>query len=464
MEPTDEPLESSALEPDSEVLHPETDSPEEVVVYVAEGRALVFGEPTEEPRSRWGRWLDSRPSPAEFRTLVRNLDQATRAYVESNAWIGRYVELDPQSRAMWGNGFKSFTDADGWAQANLRNEDTNKYARIMRVRQIDGVTAVANATAVLGAMAAQAETAELAQTLNVISLRVHEVAQHQKTDQIGAVENVVELVSGLVLRLREHGLNAVDASDFTTIRTSLGDARRKTLGHLRDAVTVLEGVSAGAPVDVEKALGEDGVATAALYFDLLGQLDLATLQLELGQVAVYLLQGKPEVAATWTAHVIANSRQFRSELEAVNDRIDDLDGIIRSQFLSPLKYALQSGEKTKEATAGTAAVFGAVVNKAVGNKSFTLGSVTLSGSALTAGATAAGAAVGFGGTRVRNVVVQPRAQKSVAAKLTQLSETKAVSFSTISKAQPSLELLRSVAGEIGGAGDAIGLPESSGGT
>ena len=187
MDPTDDDsTEPSALEPVDESLPDEPDAPDEIVVYIAEGRALVIGGGTEEPRSRWGRWLDSRPSAAEFRTLVGRLDQATRAYVESQAWIGRYVELDPASRAMWGKGFKSHTDADGWAHANLRNEDTNKYARLMRVRKIEGVAAVANATAVLGAMAAQAETAELAQTLTLISLRVSEIARHQKTDQVSA--------------------------------------------------------------------------------------------------------------------------------------------------------------------------------------------------------------------------------------------------------------------------------------
>ena len=460
MESTDDDSsEPSAPEPVDESLPDETDAPDEVVVYIAEGRALVIGRATEEPRSRWGRWLDSRPSAAEFRTLVGRLDQATRAYVESQAWIGRYVELDPVSRAMWRNGFKSHTDADGWAHANLRNEDTNKYARLMRIRQVDGVAAAANATAILGAMAAQAETAELAQTLNLISLRVSEVAQHQKTDQVGAVENVLEQVTGLVLRLREHGLDAVHDSEFGTIRNSLGDARRKALGHLRDAVTTLEGVSEGTPVDVEKAFGEDGVATASLYIELLGQLDLATLQLELGQVAVYLLQGKPEVAATWTTHITANAEQFRGELETESDRIDGLDGIIRGQFQSAWKHALQPGEMAKEAAVGTGLAFGAAVNKVAGKKTFTIGTVTVTGNALAAGAGTVGAAVGYGGTRVRNAVVQPRAQKSVATSLQQLAEKKALSFSTISQAQPSLELLRSVAGELTGASDAIDLPE-----
>ena len=460
MEPTDDDsAEPAALEPVDESLPDETDAPDEVVVYITEGRALVIGSATDEPRSRWGRWLDARPSAAEFRTLVGRLDQATRAYVESQAWIGRYVELDPVSRAMWGNGFKSHTDADGWAHANLRNEDTNKYARLMRVRQVEGVSAVANATAILGAMAAQAETAELAQTLEVISSRVGEIAQHQKTDQVGAVESVVEQVAGLVLRLRDHGLDGVHDSEFGTIRNSLGDARRKALGHLRDAVSALEGVSEGTPVDVERALGEDGVATASLYIDLLGQLDLATLQLELGQVAVYLLQGKPDVAATWTTHITANAERFRGELESESDRIDALAGIIRGQFQSAWQHALKPGEKAKEAAGGSALAFSAVVNKVAGSRTFNVGSVPVPGKALAAGAGVVGAAVGYGGTRVRNAVVQPRAQKSVAASLDKLAEKKALSFSTMSQAQPSLELLRSVAGELTGASTAIDLPE-----
>jgi hypothetical protein len=460
MEPTDDDfIEQSALETVGQSLSDGSDAPDEVVVYIAEGRALVIGRDTEEPRSRWGRWLDSRPSAAEFRTLLGRLDQATRAYVESQAWIGRYVELDPVSRAMWGNGFKSHTDADGWAQANLRNEDTNRYARLMRVRQVDGVAAVANATAIFGAMAAQAEAAELAQTLNLISLRVSEVAQHQKTDQVGAIENVLEQVTGLVLRLREHGLKAVHDSEFGTIRNSLGDARRKALGHLRDAVTTLEGVSEATPVDVEKALGEDGVATASLYIELLGQLQLATLQLELGQVAVYLLQGKPDVAATWTTHIAASTEQFRRELEVESGRIDRLDATIRGQFQSAWKHALQPGDRAKEATVGTGLALGAAVKKLAGKKTFNIGAVSVPGDALVVGASAVGAAVGYGGTRIHNAVVQPRAQKSVAASLQQLADREALSFSTMRQAQPSLELLRSVAGELTGASEAIDLPE-----
>lgn len=360
---------------------------------------------------------------------------------------------------MWRNGFESHTDADGWAHANLRNEDTNKYARLMRIRRVEGVAAAANATAIFGAMAAQAETAELAQTLNRISLRVSEVAQHQKTEQVGAVENVLELVTGLVLRLREHGLDAVHDSEFGTIRNSLGDARRKALGHLRDAVAALEAVSESTPVEIEKALDEDSVATASLYIDLVSQLDLATLQLELGQVAVYLLQGKPEVADTWTTHITANAEQFRHELENESGRIDVLDGVIRGKFQSGWKHALQSGEMAKEAAVGTGLAFGAAVNKIVGKKTFHIGTVTVTGNAVVAGAGAVGAAVGYGGTRVRSAVVQPRAQNSIAASLEQLAEKKARSLSTMSQAQPSLELLRSVAGELVGASDAIDLPE-----
>ncbi len=457
MEDNDDHSDSSALDRTDE-SQPEADVIEEVVVYLAEGRALVIGRDTEE-RSRWGRLLDSRPSAEEFRTLVHRLDQATRAYVESQAWIGRYVELDPLSRSMWGDGFKTFTDENGWSQANLRNEETSKYARLMRVRRLDGVANVANVTAVLGALAAQSETAEVAQTLSVISNRVSEVAQHQKTDQIGAAENAVEQVAGVILRLREHGLDAVHESDFSTVRNSLGDARRKALGHLRDAVTTLDDLSGGSPADFEKALGQDGTATVALYFDLLGQLHLAGIQLELGQVAVYLLQGKSEVAATWTAHITASAEEFRGELDAEVTRINALDAAVRGQFQSAWKHALRPGERAKEATAGASLAAGATVKKFVGNKTISVGPVTVNGNVLVAGAAAAGAVVGFSGTQVRNAFVQPRAQRSVGASLQELVDKQELSFAVVNQARPSLELLRSVAGELTAASDAIDLPD-----
>ena len=209
------------------------------------------------------------------------------------------------------------------------------------------------------------------------------------------------------------------------IRNSLGDARRKALGHLRDAVTTLEGVSDGTPVDVEKALGEDGVATASLYIELLGQLDLATLQLELGQVAVYLLQGKPEVAATWTTHIMANAAQFRGELETESDRIDNLDGCHPRQLPVCVEARPSAGGDGQAGCRWNRFAFGAAANKVAGKKTIKIGPVAVSGKALAVGAGALGAAVGYGGTQVRNAVVQPRAQKTVTARLKQLAENKA---------------------------------------
>ncbi|KOU82514.1 MULTISPECIES: hypothetical protein [unclassified Streptomyces] len=97
-------------------------------------------------------------------------------------------------------------------------------SRLLRVRGATAISALSGGTAVLGAIAAQAqaaemaEMAEMARDIKAIRQRVDELSQRLQSDQLGAVENVVEQVEDPVARLRAHGERGVEASDFSVIK------------------------------------------------------------------------------------------------------------------------------------------------------------------------------------------------------------------------------------------------------
>jgi hypothetical protein len=220
------------------------DEPEEIIIHIPGGRAVVIRPDAETEEPRWGRRVASLAA-GEWTSVLRTLDPVTRAFVESQRWAGSLVELDEVSRSILPTARK-IVEEDGWIQATLRN-DEGKFSRVMRIRPGTGVAALVGSAAILSAIAAQAQTAQMARDIRLIRLRMDALYQHLQNDQIGAAANVAEQVDGLVLQLREHGTDGVDPSEFAVIRNSLGDTRHKCLRHLQDAVTTLENAAYGSP-------------------------------------------------------------------------------------------------------------------------------------------------------------------------------------------------------------------------
>ncbi|MGW0800608.1 hypothetical protein [Streptomyces sp. NPDC002692] len=307
-----------------------SDEPEEIVVRLTDDRAVVFGASSAKEDSPWGRWISDLTS-CEFTSLVRTLDPATRAFIEAQRLTGRLVELDPTSRAMWST-FKKVTEEGGWIQANLRN-DQGQFARLMRIRPASGVAALSGGMAILGALAAQAQTAEMARDIKAIRQRVEELHEHLQSDQIGAVENVVEQVEDLVERLRLHGKDGIKEGEAAVIKDRLGEARHKCMRHLNDAVAKLEDAEQhGSPRKAEATLSRDAAEEGMLYLDLLGKLYAASVQFGLAQVALEYHEGKPDVARTQAELITKSTAKFCARLEDACGRVGQLDESIRARF------------------------------------------------------------------------------------------------------------------------------------
>jgi hypothetical protein len=202
---------------------------------------------------------------------------------------------------------KVITEEGGWIQSTIRN-DRGHVARLMRIRPATGVAAMSGGAAILGAIAAQAQTAEMARDIKAIRQRLDETYKHLQSDQIGAVENAVEQVEDLVARLRAHGKRGAKASEFSVIKNSLGDARRKCLRHLEDAVTRLENAEQGPPRQAQKSLSKGAVEEAMLYLDLLAKCYAATVQFGLAQIAFEYHKKKPDVARTLAERITKSPR------------------------------------------------------------------------------------------------------------------------------------------------------------
>ena len=424
-----------------------SDEPEVIVVRVTDGRAIVIGAPSETEPSPWGRWI-SNFTHHELASLVRTLDPVSRALIEARRLTGCLVELDPTSRAMWSS-LKKVTEDGGWIQANFRN-DRGQFARLMRIRPATGVAAVSGGAAILGAIAAQAQTAEMARDVKAIRQRVDEIYEHLQGDQIGAVQNAVEQVEDLVARLRVHGPDGIRESEVPLIKDRLGDARHKCMIHLKDAVKKLEDAKQhGSLRRAETSLRKGAVKDVMLYLNLLGKLYPAWVQFGLAQVALDYHEGKSHVARTQTEHIVTSTSKFRAEVEDVCVRLGQLDESIRTRFGSVSKHGIWLIPLSRS-TAKTAYAF---VGEVAGTKVIT---VRLPGASIpipvktvaAVGGALLPSIVGAGDATVRRL-----AEKKLDERLLQLTGARCKIAESMNQAAASLEVLHTLAEEFSVSGE-----------
>ena len=411
-----------------------SDEPEEIVVRLGDDQAIVIGPPSGTERSRWGRWAADLTT-REVTSVLQALDPVMKSFVEARHLTGGLVEVDQTTRAMWSTA-KVITEEGGWTQAALRN-DLGQVVRLMRIRPATGVAATTHGAAILGAIAAQAQTAEMARNIEAIRQGVDDLYKYLQSDQIGAVENAVEQVDDLVERLRAHGKDGIEAGEVPVIKNGLGDARRKCLRHLKDAVTRLENDDPSAPRQAEKSLSKGAVEEVTLYLDLLGQLYAARVQLGLAEIALDYLAGKADVARTRTEHITKSADRFRAEIDDVLGRIGHLNESIHARFRPALERVIRPTHAS--GAAGIAAY--TAVRKQAG----------------TTGIPAIAAAVGGAllplGAGVVDAVVQSSAEKKLDERLAQLTGAINRSSQTLDQAELSLEVHRTLAEELAAPGE-----------
>lgn len=426
------------------------DDSEEIVVCVAEDRAVVIGAPSGTVGSRWGRWVADLTS-SEWMALLRTLDPAMRSFIESQRLTARLVELDETSRKLMKTA-KVITEEGGWIQGNVRS-DHGQVIRLMRIRPATGVAAMSGGVAILGAIAAQAQTAEMARDIKAIRQRMNEIYEHLQTDQISEVENAVEQVEDLVARLRAHGKRGVRASDFSVIRNDLGAARHKCRNHLKDAVTKLESAERRSPRQAERNLSKGAVEEAMLYLDLTAKCYAATVQFGLAQIAFEYHKKKPDVARSLAEGIIKSTAEFRIEIEDVHGRLGWLDESVRARLRPAAKK--QSKSKLVNLPSAASGVFtsaASAVAKGLAGKSVSLGRLRGTPISLPANSAAVGAGVlllSLGGVYAE---AQYRAEKKLGERLKQLAGASTRSSRTLLQAAPSLEMLRTLTEELAGPG------------
>ncbi|MEV7563107.1 hypothetical protein [Streptomyces sp. NPDC089795] len=420
---------------------------------MTEGRAVVIGPPSEAKRSRWGRWIADHTA-GELTALARTLDPAVRSFIESRRLTARLVELDEVSHKAMAVA-KLITEKGGWIQSTIR-DDRGRVARLMRIRPATGLSALSGGAAVLGAIAAQAQAAEMARDIQAVRERLNTVYGHLRSDQKGAVDNAVEQVDDLLILLRAHGTRGVERSDFAVVRNSLGHARHNCLLHLQDAVTRLEDAGQRSPRKAEKILGVQNVDETKLYLELMTQCYAATVGLGLAEIAFEHHANRPAVARTRADLIATSTTGLRAEIENVHGQLSRLDESMRARFRpAPRNMTLPPPVSAAISAAATAAVQG------LAGKSVSLGrlrgaSISLPASLLAVG-TGALLVVGV------NASDQSHVEKKLDARLGRLAQARERSSGALDQATPSLEVLRTLAEGLAGPDGRTAEPASPAG-
>lgn len=333
--------------------HAEKDGPDAVVVYLPGARALVLSEDVSDAAPTiWGR-LVAQITNSELSSVVRSLDPLTQALIKAKQMTGHLVELHPTDIKMLKEGAQTVTEDGGWIQGTLR--DKGRYARVMRIRPGGATTAMASGSLMLAAIAAQAQAEAIARDIKAIRQRVEDLHQYLRDEQIGAAASVVDQVEALVEVLRQHGNEGVDASEFSVIRNSLGDARAKCLQHLKTSLHKLEGASAKGVTlhDAETNIAsQEAVDEVLAYVAQLDELRRATVQFGLAQAAFDYQEGRDGVAQTRLSQLKTTVEQLGAEIDDAWARIGEVGQKIRER--SHLKSV--AGRASKNI--GTKVLFG----------------------------------------------------------------------------------------------------------
>jgi hypothetical protein len=284
---------------------------------------------------------------------------------------------------------------------------------------------------------------------------VEQLHKGVQDDHVGTVENAVGQVEDLVELLRAHGADGVSESSVSVVRHALGDASRKCLRRLKTAVGELESASGqGSALGAEQVLSADAVQEVMLYLDLVGRLEVATVEFGFAQVAFDCHSGKPHVAVTRAEQVTRSTDELRREIDDVCGRLARLNGSVRQRFQSWWRLAgkeIVASAGFAVAGAGSSAVLAAAPAAAEHVKD---GGGSADGPRVAAAA-AFGAVVGLAGGLVRgtrNTVYEVRAKGPLEGRLEQLTAAGGRTLEARGETTPALEWLHHLTKELAGPG------------
>lgn len=164
-----------------------------VVQPVNEGHVVVYG--SQYQARNMGTVLGS--APAMLTRAARHAGQAVEAGVETAKQTGFLVELSPESAKAWKE-LNKISDKSGYVLGVFRDGD-KKFRHVVKLKKASKVKALASGTAVLSALAAQAQLDEIERQLGQISRDIHDVhdvmEDRREAELLGAMRLLQEVYS-----------------------------------------------------------------------------------------------------------------------------------------------------------------------------------------------------------------------------------------------------------------------------
>lgn len=287
---------------------------------------------------------------SEVSRLANAMKSASDAYITAKRATGHLVEIDPQTRALLKTG-TLITESGGWTQANVRNS-AGHVVRIMRVRPASGVALLNPAAAVLGSVAAQAQTAEMAQDIQDILSRITQLQQSFANDRHGQVMAVVNEISHHVLIAREHGETEISDAAISTLRLKASHLFEANLLDLKSAVQAMTSTKRRLPSGARKDLSEESIVNVQTSLDHAALLFASSAQLYALETSRLLAQGKPQVARTHLDELAEWRDQATVQLQQQLDALADLDQRTRALAKPFWRRALLLPSSVPSAAAG----------------------------------------------------------------------------------------------------------------
>lgn len=292
----------------------------------------------------------------EVSRIAKSLEQGLQAVIESKKMTGRLVELDPTSAALLKTARKT-KEAGGWIQTTLRT-DRGTYLRVMRIRPSTAVGMINPAAAVLGAVASQAQTAELARDIKDTLDRVKSLQEHVANERHGDVRGLVQEISLQVAVARAHGADEIAESAITGCRLSAHQLLATTLKDLESGVAHLDARDSKRPSKARAHLTTNHAKDVEVALDDASLLLAACEQLYALEVARLFALGKHAVAQT-TLDLMVEARdqaatRINTQLEILKEISDHTHGLEKAFWRRTLGVPTTAGGATIGATAVTA--------------------------------------------------------------------------------------------------------------
>lgn len=300
--------------------------PETVIIPISDTQAVVLdSHDTGEVASHTSA---QRLTVTEVSRLATALQSASEAYITAQKAVGRLVEIDPQTLEMMKHAARTVTEQGGWTQGTVRNA-RGQIVRIMRVRPVSGATLLNPAAAALGAVAAQAQTADMAKDVKEILAKVGQLQEFTANDRHGHVQSVVNEVAHHVRIAREHGDTEISDAAIANLRLKANQLHESNIRDLRSAISQLDSKNRRLPTGAKKDLTDQNVDRVRVCLQHAALLYSSSAQLYALETSRLLANGKPQVADTHLDELVEWRDHVAVQLQEQLDRLGALDQHVR---------------------------------------------------------------------------------------------------------------------------------------